>query len=109
MANTNLAGGESFTIYPAIELARRFVDVTRFREGEIAIPEPSGLLVIEIWSGPSQCEDWRQFSPKFEDGKPVKIEVHGGLSATLPPAVFRGHAVAFVGNVAGSITLRLRG
>jgi len=109
MANTNLAGGESFPIYPGIERATRFVDVTRFREGELALPEASSLGLIEIWSGPSQCSDWRQFSPKFEDGKQVVLKVHGGQSFTLPRAFFSGHAVALVGDVAGSVTLRLRG
>lgn len=109
MAKTNLAGGESFVVSATIAEARRFVDVVRFTEGELAIPEGSKLRVVTVWSGPSQCLDYRQFSPKYEDGRPVLIEVQAGQSVTLPAAFFKGHAVALVGDVSSPITLRMRG
>jgi hypothetical protein len=107
----NVAESIAFSVVTQIAHcdARHFVDVVRFKSGEITLADQSKVTRIAVWSGPSNCSNPKEFRPKLDNGRPLVLEVIPGAGIPLPEVIFNGHAIALIGDCEGAITLRLRG
>lgn len=108
MSKAPAASSHAFILATRIADTRHFVDVLRFTAGELVTLEGSPLRRVEVWAGPAGSSDPAQFSPKYQNGRPIAFDVPPGQAIDLPSACFTGHAIALLGDVPGSVTLRLR-
>lgn len=108
MSKAPAASSHAFILATRIVDTRHFVDVLRFTAGELVTLESSPLRRVEVWAGPAGSSDPDQFSPKYSNGRPIAFDVTPGQAIEMPPACFTGHAIALIGDVAASVTLRLR-